>query len=212
MIMMENGDIEIEEEEDSDSMHPLEDASDVEHAVECQALVIMRALHVQVREDGDKVQRENIFYTGCHVKDRVCGLIVDGGSCVNVASKLMVDKLGLHTQKHPKPYKLQWLNECGEVKVNKQVLVSFCIEKYRDEILCDVVPMSASHVLLGRPWQFDRRVIHEGYRNQYSFVKDKKKVTIAPLTPTQVFEDHIRIKRSLSEKSKKVAEKQKERE
>ncbi|PKI67129.1 hypothetical protein CRG98_012457 [Punica granatum] len=117
MIMMESGDIETEKEEDSDSMHPLEDASDVEHAVESQALVIMRALHVQVREDGDEVQRENIFYTRCHVKDRVCGLIIDGGSCVNVASKLMVDKLGLHTQKHPKPYKLQWLNECGEVKV-----------------------------------------------------------------------------------------------
>ncbi|PKI59323.1 hypothetical protein CRG98_020278 [Punica granatum] len=81
-----------------------------------QALVIMRALHVQVREDGDEVQRENIFYTCCHVKDRVCGLIIDGGSYVNVASKLMVDKHGLHTQKHPKPYKLQWLNECGEVK------------------------------------------------------------------------------------------------
>lgn len=212
MIMMESGDIETEEEEDSDSMHPLEDASDVEHAVEGQALVIMRALHVQVREDGDEVQRENIFYTRCHVKDRVCGLIIDGGSCVNVASKLMVDELGLHTQKHHKPYKLRWLNECGEVKVNKQVLVSFCIGKYRDEVLCDVVPMSASHMLLGRPWQFDRRVIHDGYRNRYSFVKDGKKVTLAPLTPTQVFEDQIRIKRSLSEKSEKVAEKQKEKE
>jgi hypothetical protein len=124
----------------------------------------------------------------------------------------MVDELGLHTQKHHKPYKLRWLNECGEVKVNKQVLVSFCIGKYRDEVLCDVVPMSASHMLLGRPWQFDRRVIHDGYRNRYSFVKDGKKVTLAPLTPTQVFEDQIRFKRSLSEKSEKVAEKQKEKE
>ncbi|PKI41858.1 hypothetical protein CRG98_037728, partial [Punica granatum] len=54
MIIMENGDNETEEEEVSDSMHPLEDASDVEHAVEGQALVIIRALHVQVREDGDE--------------------------------------------------------------------------------------------------------------------------------------------------------------
>ena len=72
-------------------------------------------------------------------------MIIDGGSCVNVASKLLVEKLGLHTLKHPRPYKLQWLNESGEVKVNKQVLVSFSIGRYKDE-----VPMHASHILLGR--------------------------------------------------------------
>jgi len=34
--------------------------------------------------------------------------------------------------------------------VNKQVLITFSIEKYKDEVLCDVVPMEAIHVLLGR--------------------------------------------------------------
>ncbi|PKI34308.1 hypothetical protein CRG98_045306 [Punica granatum] len=37
-------------------------------------------------------------------------------SCVNVASKLLVDKLGLRTLKYPRPYKLQWLNGSEEVK------------------------------------------------------------------------------------------------
>ncbi|PKI36927.1 hypothetical protein CRG98_042684 [Punica granatum] len=46
----------------------------------------------------------------------MASLIIDDGSCVNVASKLLVDKLGLRTLKHPKLYKLQWLNESGEVK------------------------------------------------------------------------------------------------
>ena len=50
-------------------------------------------------------------------------MIIDGGSCTNV----VVEKLGLPLLKHPRPYKLQWLNECGEVKVNKQVLVNFAI-------------------------------------------------------------------------------------
>lgn len=66
-------------------------------------------------------------------------MIIDGGSCANVASTLLVDKLKLPTSKHPRPYKLQWLNECGEVKVNRQVLISFSIGKYKDEVLCDVV-------------------------------------------------------------------------
>ncbi|XP_031375623.1 uncharacterized protein LOC116190098 [Punica granatum] len=211
MIMLDNGEIASadEYESDTDSMPSLEDADDVEHAVSGQTLVVLRALHVQAKEDGDGLQRENIFYTRCHVKDRVCGLIIDGGSTVNVASKLMVEKLGLSTQKHPRPYRLQWLNESGELKVTKQVLISFSIGKYHDEVLCDVVPMIASHLLLGRPWQFDRRTTHDGYKNRYSFIKDGRSMTLAPLPPHQVFEEQLQIKRSSAEsskESKRVAE------
>ncbi|MCR2848146.1 retropepsin-like aspartic protease, partial [Heyndrickxia coagulans] len=108
----------------------------------------------QIKEDDATQQRENIFHTRCHVQNKVCSLIIDGGSCTNVASALLVEKLQLPTQKHPRPYKLQWLNDSGEVKVHKQVLGAFSIGKYHDEVLCDVVPMYASHIILGRPWQF----------------------------------------------------------
>uniref|UniRef100_A0A2N9G391 Reverse transcriptase RNase H-like domain-containing protein n=1 Tax=Fagus sylvatica TaxID=28930 RepID=A0A2N9G391_FAGSY len=42
-----------------------------------------------------------------------CSVIIDGGSCTNVASTIMVEKLGLPMAKHPRPYKLQWLNDSG---------------------------------------------------------------------------------------------------
>ena len=64
-------------------------------------------------------------------------------------------KLGWKTQKHPWPYRLQWLNEEGEMRVSTQVSVPLSIGRYEDDILCDVIPMEASHILLGRPWQFD---------------------------------------------------------
>jgi hypothetical protein len=64
----------------------------------------------------------------------------------------MVNKLGLPTILHSKSYKLQWLNDSGEVRVTKQVLVAFQIGKYEDEVVCDVVSMQAGHLLLGRPW------------------------------------------------------------
>ncbi|KAK1550657.1 hypothetical protein Q3G72_022551 [Acer saccharum] len=82
----------------------------------------------------------------------------------------MVNKLGLPTMLHPKPYKLQWLNDSGEVRVTKQVLVAFRIGKYEDEVLCDVVPMHATHILLGRPWQFDRRETHDGARGSKKYL------------------------------------------
>uniref|UniRef100_A0A2N9H094 CCHC-type domain-containing protein n=1 Tax=Fagus sylvatica TaxID=28930 RepID=A0A2N9H094_FAGSY len=50
--------------------------------------------------------------------------------------------------------------------VDRQVLVTFSIGKYLDEVLCDVVPMHAGHILLGRPWQYDRRVTHDGFKNK----------------------------------------------
>ncbi|XP_061349324.1 uncharacterized protein LOC133294607 [Gastrolobium bilobum] len=142
-------------ESDNESMPSLEDASDIELPVEGELLVARKALNVQVKEDKE-LQRENIFHTRCNVKDKVCSMIIDGGSCTNVASTSLVEKLNLATMKHLIPYKLQWLNDCGEIKVNKQVVVPFSIENYKDEVLCDVVPKQAGHILLGRPWQFDR--------------------------------------------------------
>ncbi|KAI4387334.1 hypothetical protein MLD38_005174 [Melastoma candidum] len=41
--------------------------------------------------------------------------------------------------------------------------------------------MDASHLLLGRPWQFDRGAQYDGYRNTYSISVDEKKVTLMPL-------------------------------
>uniref|UniRef100_A0A2N9HYV7 Reverse transcriptase domain-containing protein n=1 Tax=Fagus sylvatica TaxID=28930 RepID=A0A2N9HYV7_FAGSY len=88
----------------------------------------------------------------------------------------------------------KWLNNCGEVRVDRQVLVTFSIGKYLDEVLCDVVPMHAGHILLGRPWQYDRRVTHDGFKNMYSFVKEGKTIKLAPLTPSQVYEDQLKLK------------------
>ena len=94
----------------------------------------------------------------------------------------------MQTSKHPRPYKLQWLNDSGEVGVNKQVLISFSIGKFKDKVLCDVVPMQAGH-LLGRPWQFDRKVKHGGFTNKYSFMHNQRTVTLVPLKPSQVYEN-----------------------
>ncbi|KAF7838965.1 uncharacterized protein G2W53_007447 [Senna tora] len=115
----------------------------------------------------------------------------------------MVEKLNLPTVRHPRPYKLQWSNECGEIKVDKQVLVSFSIGKYCDEILCDVVPMHAGHILLGRPWELDRKAKKNRFTNRYSFVMNNKPVTLVPLTPEQIYEDQLNIK---EEKDKREME------
>ena len=65
--------------------------------------------------------------------------------------------------------------------------------------------MHAGHLLLGRPWQFDRRVLHNGYINHYTFEKDGKKITLVPLSPKEVYEGELR--RMHSEREHKSEEK-----
>jgi len=113
-------------------------------------LMVRRFLGIQSC-DLNQTQRENIFHTRCKVLNKNCYLIVDSGSCCNCCSIRLVSKLSLTIISHPKPYKLQWLNEQGEMIVNQQVKIPFSIGDYYDEVLCDIIPMEARHILLGRP-------------------------------------------------------------
>ncbi|XP_057499231.1 uncharacterized protein LOC130783548 [Actinidia eriantha] len=68
--MRDNGEIETDDEDDLRSMSPLEDASEEEYlAPDALTLVARRSLSLQMKNE-DEVQRENIFYTRCYVKDK----------------------------------------------------------------------------------------------------------------------------------------------
>ena len=48
--------------------------------------------------------------------------------------------------------------------------------------MCDIIPMKVIHILLGRPWLFDRNVEHYGGENTYALMVDKKEVVLKPMT------------------------------
>ncbi|GKA93453.1 reverse transcriptase domain-containing protein [Tanacetum coccineum] len=56
---------------------------------------------------------------------------------------------------------------------------------YKDEVWCEVITIDAAHILLGRPWQFDRKTKHDGFQNTYSFKKDGVNITLVPFYPRQ---------------------------
>nr|KYP48877.1 Retrovirus-related Pol polyprotein from transposon 17.6 [Cajanus cajan] len=146
-------------------------------------------------------QRENIFHTRCNIFEKACSLIVDSGSWCNCCSTRMVEKLGLTTTPHPKPYQLHWINDDGDMVVNQQVEVEFSIGNYQDKVKCDVVPMEACHILLGRPWQFDKQTHHDGLTNKITFPHKGKKLRLHPLPPSQVMEDQVQMKTKLEPSS-----------
>ena len=47
--------------------------------------------------------------------------------------------------------------------------------------MCDVIPMDVCHILLGRPWQFDKKVIHDGRSNYHSFEQNGITHVVHPL-------------------------------
>ncbi|XP_023640434.1 uncharacterized protein LOC111831116 [Capsella rubella] len=201
MIITAAGEVESQDEADEpDEPNPTDEIEETIAAPEVGELLVIRRILSASQQPDDTNQRDNLFHTRCTVSGKVCGLVIDGGSCTNVASSYMVKKLSLPTTNHPKPYKLKWLNDKTVIQVNEQVTVPFAIGPYKDQVLCDVVPMQASHVLLGRPWQFDKGTNHCGRSNQYSFMHDDKRICLTPLSPSQVNEMQSKLSKEPSTK------------
>jgi hypothetical protein len=66
-------------------------------------LIVQHVLSTQM-ERVEQNQRHILFQAKCVIKERLCRMIIDGGSCNNLASSDMVDKLAPTTKPHSRPY------------------------------------------------------------------------------------------------------------
>ncbi|KAG8088439.1 hypothetical protein GUJ93_ZPchr0010g9488 [Zizania palustris] len=204
MIVNEQGEWESESDQEDDA--PRYDEEIVSEGSEIQpeegdnnCFISRRALNVNVVQE-DNEQRHNLFHTRGMIKDKLCRIIVDNGSCNNIASQELVDRLGLKQRRHPEPYKMQWLSDSGALRVNNMVTVPFSIGRYHDEMERDVVPMQACQLLLGRPWLFDRDAQICGRSNKVVLTYRGEKLTLLPLTPSEILKDDLKRKQRESEK------------
>lgn len=106
---------------------------------------------------------------------------MDGGSIDNLVDEEMVQKLDLKRVRHYYPYKIDWLQGEHALEVREQCLIDFQVRLYKDQVLCDIADMNNSHMLLGRPWQYDCRVVHDCIKNVFTVEKDGKKFSLIPL-------------------------------
>ncbi|KAK1682107.1 hypothetical protein QYE76_042955 [Lolium multiflorum] len=202
MITMENGDIETLSEGEYEALVQAAVANEEDYDEESgedpllcthdpsPSLVVTRVLTTQPQAMED--QRCNIFQTRAGIGGKSIKVIIDGGSCHNLASTELCEKLNLTLRKHPHPYHVQWLSDKGNVKIQHTVTVNFKIGPYEDTVECDVVPMTVCHMLLGRPWQFDKKAIHDGFSNAYTFKVKDKKFELRPMTPSQIIADNAK--------------------
>jgi hypothetical protein len=62
--------------------------------------------------------------------------------------------------------------------------------------------MSVCHMLLGRPWQYDRYSQHCGRTNQYTRDLKGRKFVLKPMTPQQIMAEHLQKKTEISAASR----------
>eukprot|EP00253_Pinus_taeda_P019292 PITA_19292 len=146
-----------------------------------EALVLHKVLLKRVDESIEQTQWKDLFRTVCKSQGKCCKIIIDSGSTDNLVSIEMVEKLGLKRLKHPNPYRVSWLEKGHQLLVDEQSEVEFQIGRYKDKIICDIMPMDVCHILLGRPWQYDRKVTHDGVLNCCKFENDAVRHTLVPI-------------------------------
>ncbi|KAK1602154.1 hypothetical protein QYE76_017197 [Lolium multiflorum] len=200
MITRDDGDVEYLSEGEYEALVQAatsheDDALEDQEQVLCvhdasPSLVVTKVLTTHALPNED--QRCNIFQTRAGINGKSIKVIIDGGSCHNLASTELCTKLNLPLRKHPHPYHVQWLSDNGNVKIQHTVTISFKIGAYEDTVDCDVVPMTVCHMLLGRPWQYDKKANHDGYTNAYSFKVNDKTYILRPMTPSQVIADNAK--------------------
>jgi hypothetical protein len=162
---------------------------EAEGAEDGRSLMMNKVLLKPEQEVEKLMQRNSLFGTSCKTKDKVCKVIIDSGSTDKLVSTEMVEKLYLEMTSHPNPYRVSWLQKGHQVMVNKQFQVEIKIGGYRDEIFFDVIPMDVCHVLLGRPWKFDRNVIHDGRKITYTLEKNVRTHMLLPIEDKKVKEE-----------------------
>src|SRR6266540_6862994 len=77
-----------------------------------------------------------------------------------------------------------------KVSGNMYGLCSDFVGSYHDHVDCDVVPMDACSLLLGRLWIYHTDALHHGRTNQYSFIFKGNKFVLEPMPPCELRKMH----------------------
>ncbi|GJY43102.1 reverse transcriptase domain-containing protein [Tanacetum coccineum] len=148
---------------DTEAEPKLDEVDELVYPDRGEALVIQRVLNVAVSKsvDDNSWLRNNIFRTKCTSKGKICDMIIDGGSCENVVSTYMVEKLGMKTEDHPEPYQLTWLKKGTLLKSVNVVLCSFLLFRYPEQTTYRMNPKEFTELQIQVTELLEKELIRE---------------------------------------------------
>jgi hypothetical protein len=84
---------------------------------------------------------------------------------------------------HLHPYTIEWLCQGSDIHVNQQCLLSYNINPFEDEVLCDVSPLEFCKVLLHQPYLWKHHVVYESRPHGVIITLNKKLYSIRETVP-----------------------------
>jgi hypothetical protein len=104
----------------------------------------------QTEEPTEPEEGERLFHSHMWVNGTSLHFIIDSGSQNNLISTKVVKWLCMPTTPHPQPYNIGWLHRGRDLHVIQRCRLSYGINPFKDEVICDVSPMEVCEVLLGQ--------------------------------------------------------------
>jgi hypothetical protein len=129
--------------------------------IDVDPTAIVATTTIQPEEPTDPEEGERLFHSQMWVKGTSLHFIVDSRSQKNLVSAEVVKQLGFPTTPHPQPYNIGWLRQGRNLCFNQLCRLSYGIQPFKDEVLCDVSPLDVCDVLLGQPYMWRHRVVYE---------------------------------------------------
>ena len=88
---------------------------------------------------------------------------MDNGSQKNFASEYIAKKLGLFSTLHPQPYNIGWMKDKQELRITRQCKLTYFINPFEDEVLCDVEPLSVVDALFIKHYLWVRHSTYQSW-------------------------------------------------
>jgi hypothetical protein len=117
------------------------------------------------------------------VKGTPLHFIIDRGINKNLISAEIIKWLALLTMSHPQPYTIGWLCQGSNLRVSQQCRLSYDINPFKDEVLCDVSPLEVCDVILGQPFLWKRHVVYESRPHSVIITLNRKLYRILEAVP-----------------------------
>jgi hypothetical protein len=141
---------------------------------------------LQPSEPDEPEEGECLFHSQMSVKGTPLHFIVDSGSQKNLISAEIVKWLALPTTSHPQPYTIGWLRQGSDLRVSQQCQLSYDIKHFKDEVLCDVVPLEVFDVFSGQPYLWKHHVVYGSRPRSDIITLNRKLYRIPEAVPPSV--------------------------
>jgi hypothetical protein len=100
--------------------------------------------------------------------------IFDSGIPKNLISVYVVNQLALPKMSHPQSYTIGWLRQGSDLRVSQRCRLSYDINPFKDEVLCDVSPLEVCDVLLGQPYLWKHYDAYESSPRSFIITLNRK--------------------------------------